>query len=77
MSERPGIWQRVGLFAAALLLPSTPRLLAAVQTHVMLAQVGGQSSVVAPSRSYTLDVFIVVALMGAALFVICRSSRRT
>jgi hypothetical protein len=76
MSAKPGTWRRLGLFTAALLLPSSPRLLAAVQTHAMLAQEGGESSVVAPSRSYTLDVFIVVALIGAALFVVCRSSRR-
>ncbi|MBT4865541.1 MAG: hypothetical protein HON53_10580 [Planctomycetaceae bacterium] len=31
----------------------------------------------APAPSYTLDVVILVALVGAAVFAICRSSRRS
>ena len=30
-----------------------------------------------PAPSYTLDVIILVALVGAAVFAICRSSRRS
>lgn len=42
----------------------------------MLAQDrGGQ--ILTESRSYTVDVLIVLVLFGLVLYVVCRSSRRT
>jgi len=38
---------------------------------------GQDSGNLPPAPSYTLDVIILVALVGAAVFAICRSSRRS
>ena len=53
---------------------------AAELTTTVLAQVesGGQSVFEQPgAKSYTTDLLVFAALIGAAIFVICRSSRRT
>jgi hypothetical protein len=51
-------------------------VLLATQPALLWAQ-DAQPVVVQPSRNYLLDILLVVALFGGALFLICKSSRRT
>lgn len=74
---------RLSLPAALATLPAAafaPSVSRAAGAAALLAQVqeGGQSVFEqAPSHSYIVDGVLFVVLVGAALFVICRSSRRT
>ncbi|HUG89517.1 MAG TPA: hypothetical protein VML55_01700 [Planctomycetaceae bacterium] len=43
----------------------------------LFAQESGPVVQTLSGRSYVLDVLIVLVLVGAALFAVCRSSRRT
>ncbi|MBM83825.1 MAG: hypothetical protein CMJ78_24990 [Planctomycetaceae bacterium] len=56
----------------------TPNL---VELQLVLGQAPAPAPAPAPgvtaSRSYYFDIALVVLLFGAALFAICRSSRRT
>jgi hypothetical protein len=48
----------------------------AVATVMPLLAQAGDSEILTESRSYIVDVAIVAALFGLALFMVCRSSRR-
>jgi hypothetical protein len=63
------LWKIVGLTLLYLVLLAT-------QPALLWAQ-DAQPVVVQPSRNYLLDILLVVALFGGALFLICKSSRRT
>ena len=51
----------------------TTVLAPAVLPRLLVAQ---SPEILTESRSYIVDILIVLALFGAALLVICRSSRR-
>lgn len=76
MNARLRQWMKTIGTAAVLWALCTAQAWAGGVGPLVLAQQDEGTVIVDSSRSYTLDVFIVIVLFGLALFSVCRSSRR-
>ncbi len=73
-----GRWRNLGILALVLLLNSACR---AGDWDLVLAQAQGAPApttgkVVGGGKNFVVEALVVVALVGASLFAVCRSSRR-
>ena len=48
----------------------------AVLSPVFAQEGGGGGTQIVPERSYMIEILLVLVLFGAALFAVCKSSRR-